>query len=232
MPIVVSPTSPVRVKAQGTAITTAAFTPPAGSLLVACVHADPARTFTISNNGAALTWNLIRQQGSGSGVAYVGAWWAALDASRSLTVTSTGSVSDDQSLKVYVLTGAATAVPVVGGTNGGTATTNTLTTAGFTVAADGSLGFVVADDFVANPGTTSPDTTFDAGDTAGEMVGGSGYKPLGAAGSSATFTVDAGGTSTAAWQWISFEVREAAASAAAAKKFIPPNRARFRAATW
>jgi len=192
-------------------LTTASFTAPAGSLLVACVHSDGTMTHAVGNNGTALTWTLIARQsrastGTGSAAAFV----APVSTLRSgLTVTWTGSFADDVGFKVYVVTGADLADPV-GAQAAGTSTQNVLTTTAITTEKASSLGFIVADEFGTDGTTTSPDlTAFFNYDVVGRIAGGSGYKRLGAAGTGATFTLDMAGTATADWNWVAFEIRGA-----------------------
>lgn len=209
MAIAVDASSPARVAASATSGTTATFNPPV-SVLVVCCESDAARTFTITNNSTALTWTQIAIKSGSPNTSTATAYWAPLTAGRTgMTVTATKSgAAGWQAMKVYVITGADPTTPV-GGSTTGNSTTNNLTTTGFTVAGTGSLGFAAADNFVASGAATSADMTFSQTGTAGNIQSIDGYKVLGSAGSSATFNLDAEGTSAAQWNWISFEIKAA-----------------------
>ena len=235
MPIAVDPSSPARATGSHlydtTTVTTAAFNPPAG-VLVACVGANsrssPATGVSgeITNNGAALDWQVVPSGGASPGqrsvndaggdLGYAGIFVAVLDEARTgmtLTLTITGSTGSTNvgapSIKSYVLTGAATA-DVIGGSNEGSSTANNLTTGAFTTAAADSLGFSAASDWNALGNPTSSDSTVDAFTTPGGVLSGaSGYKTLGAAAESATLNLDAPGTGAARWNWVTAEVKAA-----------------------
>jgi hypothetical protein len=239
MPLAVDASSPTRVTGIGTAGlngTTATFDPPA-STLVACCSGDgtSAWSFTMSNNGAALTWNSIglrnnADTGGQSGVAQ--ALWADLPAARTgMTVTYTYGTNNDSSMKLYVVTGV-DAVTAIGGNTEGSSTTATTATTAYTSQVASSLGFVVFNDFNANTFTASSDTTMDTGTIAGQITYGSGYKSLGAAGSSVTHNLQLAGASTT--NYVVFEIRPGAGGGGAAVPWPSPlNRVPInRASLW
>jgi len=200
------------------AITTGTFNPPA-SVLVATVQANARPTgasAAITTNGTALSWTTVaeRSVSDGGGLSgYAGLFVAVLPSSRvgmtvTATVTSVTSPTEinTPSLKLYVVTGANTVTPV-GGSTEGSSTTNNLTTTGFTTTGATSLGFAAGCDWNALGVPVSSDCTADTYDSAGASISAiSGYKTLGAVGSSATFNLDAGGTLAAAWDWVSAEI--------------------------
>lgn len=197
----------------GSSTTTAAFNPPA-SVLVATIasngNAGSGTTFGITNNGVGLAWFLIalrNKSDSGGLDGGAAAYYAILDAPRT-GMTVTGSTSYlEPSLKVYVLSGVDTASVIGGTAEGSSSSTSSFTTGNFTIARDGSLGFVSASQFAKQAGPTSSDLTTDVrnGTSMGAM---SGYKALGAAAGSANFNINPGsGSSTI--DWVSFEIKAA-----------------------
>jgi hypothetical protein len=219
MALAVDASTPTRVTGVGTAGlngTTASFNPPAATL-IACCSGDgtAAWSFTISNNGAALTWNTIALRnnadtGGLSGVTQ--AFWADLPTARTgMTVTYTYATNNDSSMKLYVVTGTDTATPTGGVTEGSSSTANTTTTA-YTSTAANSLSFVVFNDFNAAAFTASSDSTMDTGTISGQITFGSGYKSVVASGSSVTHNIQM--AATPALNWVAFEIKAAAGGAA------------------
>lgn len=219
MAIAVDASTPARATSTtGLTVTTASFTPPAGSLLLACVHADTVSagatpTATMSGN-AGLTWANVgfsgRTQTGNNG--YAGMFWAKVTTSAAMTVTITmsgASASLPTSLKVYVLTGADTTTPAVTSVTGG-ATTQTMTATGMTVASKGGLFFAVGSEWqaIGPGGPTSSDLTADAvfasGTSTLECI--SGYKTLPTLGASVTGDFTAGSTGTKEWNYVAIQV--------------------------
>jgi hypothetical protein len=233
--VAIDASSPARATGSttnGTLVaTTASFTPPANSVLVATAQANARTngggngvgTGAITNSGTALTWTKINERNladAGGLSGYAGIFVAVLTTSQAMTATLTmtaGTNSNDintPTIKLYVVTGADLTTPN-GGTTEGSSTTNALTTTGFTTVGASSMGFFSACDWNAlGPTITSSDCTVDAGGAAGGTISyASGYKVLGTAGSSATFNIDAPGTNAAAWNWVTAEIEVAAAAA-------------------
>jgi len=102
--------TPAFVTGTANPVTTAAFSPPAGSLLVAFCLADESNTFAVSGGG--LTWTKIDQlqTATGSAVNSLTSWWAYTpSALTNITVSSTRTGSfTANALKVLVFTGAET----------------------------------------------------------------------------------------------------------------------------
>jgi hypothetical protein len=208
--LAVDASTPARVDKPGTgatAATTATFDPPAGLLVVCCAGDGTAQTFTITNNGSALTWTEIGLRNSsdvGGQSSTAQAFYSVLTAGRTgMTVTATYTQANDTSFKVYVLTGADAADPL-GGTSEGSTTSASFTTASFTTESANSLGFVALCDFDATGSASATGTTMDAGTIAGQISFASGYKTLGSAGSSASFDVTMPGAPTL--NYVTFEI--------------------------
>lgn len=207
--------TPARVTSTTGPATTAAFNPPA-CILVAIVGGDTptntSATFTMSNNGTALTWNTIQQRNfadTGGLFGVCAAFYAVLSSARTgMTVTATFSITNDCTLKVYCLTGANMTAPLGGSAEGSIAADN-VTTTGFTIAGNRSLGFIGAHDWNFNGAPTSFDATLDTYHVASQMSGASGYKSIADAGLAATFNINALGTTGAQWNWVAFEIKAA-----------------------
>jgi hypothetical protein len=222
--IAVDSTTPVRANgsAFGSSVATATFDPPA-SVLVATIasngNAGTGTTFSISNNGVGLAWTLIalrNKSDSGGLDGGVAAYYAVLPAARTGMTVTGGTSYLEPTLKVYVLTGVDAADVLGGSTEGSSTSTSSFTTGSFTIVRTGSLGFVACSQFQNTPAPSSSDTTFDARDGL-SMGAGTGYKALGAAAGSASFNLNGNG-SPSSIDWVSFEIK-----AAAATPSPPPN---------
>ncbi|TDD54596.1 hypothetical protein E1286_05245 [Nonomuraea terrae] len=205
MPIEIHSSSPAPATGSGT-ITTAAFSPPANSLLVAVVGASVSSP-VISNSGTARTWTLRRQHASAAGVAI---YTAPNPTALSNITVSIGTATGG--LKVYVLTGQDPTNPI--GVNGsGSSTQNNATVNGYVSTAVGSRGFAVAWDLSGNGLPTSTDE-----EAAWELfgLGGMGLAKasgVATAGETVTFNMDAGGTAAADWAWVALEIISASLDA-------------------
>ncbi|WP_125633483.1 phage tail family protein [Nonomuraea sp. WAC 01424] len=195
MPIAIDGTSPAGVASPST-LTTASFTPPAGSLLVALVMTTDG---TISNSGTARTWTNRKQHGTYTGLRI---YTAPNPTASALTVSITG----DGALKVFVVTGQ-NASPA--GANGaGATTTNNATVNGYTSTGANSRGFVAAINWAAGGAPSSTDDEYAAfyGDFGMGMLGAVKAANSGASGSTVQFNLDADGTGAADWAWIALEI--------------------------
>lgn len=112
MAIRIDPSTPPAVAEQSSSLTTASFTPPAGSLLVALTGFAAGLTPTISNSGPSLTWERrvtmgYLEDGANEGERGVSTIFTAwCPTSQAVTVTATSPDSGDGGgLKVYVVTG-------------------------------------------------------------------------------------------------------------------------------
>lgn len=226
MAIAIDGSSPIRftgTPANNVDITSASFTPPAGSVLVVCVSADTngnTDNITISVSGSSLTWvNRVEHDpgdaGANGGHASI---WTPADGSTvpasSQTVSvrrtagngSTGRISG----KVYVVTGADTADPT-GATGENHSTTNNITPNAYTSTVNNSRGFGCGTDWNQLGTPTSTDTE-DGGDYSGAISVVSLFKAADTAtsGSTVTMNFDAGGTGNAEWNWVALEILPAA----------------------
>lgn len=197
----------------GGAVTTAAFDPPNGCLLVACVAADGGSgvdiTITLSNNGAALTWTkqVERDKGDGAGAqsGHASIWTAPFDNRvGTMTVTATSDQTQNQViLKVFVVTGQH-ASPI--GTNGeGSSTINSITPTVFNTTANDALVIGCASDWSDSGVPTSSDTNHvevNAADTDFIAV----WKAVTTSGTGATLNFDAAGAGGVAWNWVALEI--------------------------
>jgi hypothetical protein len=216
--IAVDASSPVRWTGTPTAgvnITSAAFTPPDGSLLVLTIEDDSnSAGNTYAAGGGGWTWTQRKAQISTTGAAVIFTAPVTTGASMQATCQRASGTSgtDRLSAKLYVVTGQ-DASPI--GTSGsGTSTTNNLNAAIFTSTQPNSFAFVAGTDWNQLGVPTSSDLTKDAADYSGAISVISGYKDNGATGAQ-TANLDAGGSSAAKWEWAALEILPAAAGGAA-----------------
>jgi len=156
-------------------LTTVAFTPPVGSLLLVSVNSgydSSAKTAAITTvTGSTSAWTKAAEQSYGS-TCESGFFWATVTSSISTTIRSTWSSTGPCGLKVYVLTGANNAAPIgqitpglpTGGQWFSGQTTQTLT---YVATAIGSIGFFGSSDGGASPlisfgANTTSDNSFSA----------------------------------------------------------------------
>jgi hypothetical protein len=231
MAVTIDASTPARVTGQQV-VTTATFDPPAGVLVFCASGDDITRTWTVTNNGTALTWTTIanRNSGDSGGVnGNVQASYAVLPSARTgMTVTGTYSVVNDSSVKVYVVTGADTASPIGAGAEGSNSATPITTTA-YTSQAAG-LSFVAYNDYNATGAPTSSDTTLDANTVAGQISFASGYKTIGSVGASVTHNIQAPAAPLA--NWVSFEIKPAAGGLPPGYPLVVNRAALIRANYW
>ena len=201
------------------------FNAVSGQLILATGQLDqnsqPYVAATISNDGAALTWTNIVNNGAADS-ATVACWYTHLTGDRSnLTVTLTrgNTDSDSPSLKIYLLSGHDSST-ILGASTASTSTTNNLTTASITPQTSGT-GFGVGADYNELGLPSSSDlTNTSTFDTSGDIAGISGYKAL-TSGVGATCNLDAFGGSAAAWRYAWFEIRVAAGAGRTTKNIHP-----------
>lgn len=239
MPALVDASSPPRVSATvapgNLGPTTASFTAPADSLLLAHVTLEATSNvgsdLEVTDTGG-LTWSLLvsRDQSETIDGGY-SAWWMAIApsaASRTVSVDwsgpgGRGGTSGNNrpiSLKVYVVTGAdvdGTPVDTVTSANEGSSTVNSMTTTSVTPGANGllfvgdfnyaSLGGHQASSDLTQEAIEQDSTVWDSGGYTLDIM--SGYKAV-SSGVAATGNINAGGTGTAQHEWVQVVVREAA----------------------
>jgi hypothetical protein len=235
MAIAVDASSPPTVGASATSLQTGTFSPPAGSVLVVCVNGDRGRaSWTITNTVASLSWTQAVHAFPAGGDS-ASAYYAVLPGgATNMSVSAAGSLANYMTVKVLVVTGADTASPIGAVASGGTtADTSNVSAHSIVPQVSNSLGIITAADAADSGTTTSPNTTFEAFDVASGISSGVGYRVMGAAGGTETFTVDAAGSAAASWAWGVFEVRAASTPvSAAAPSVITHGVARMRAAQW
>jgi hypothetical protein len=158
MTLAIDATSPASVKSDPTAVgslTTAAFTPPSGSILVAAVIFDTATssdTITMSTvTGSTSAWTTVEAPAITNG--FTGIYWASVSSSISTTVKATNNDASDMALKVYVFTGANTSTPV--GAHGHTLIATNPTTVSYTATVVGSIGIFAVENWAGGSVTIS-----------------------------------------------------------------------------
>lgn len=212
---------------NGVDITSASFSPPAGSLLVLTIGADTdasADNLTLSvsdsvNGTTGWTNQVDRDESDGGGAQEShAAIWTLADAaggSKTVSVRRTAGLGGTRriSCKLYVVTGQH-ATPV-GNVGEGTTTTNNTTPTILTTTADDSYVFVSVSDWSQSGSPTSSDGVEDSADYSGAISVMSMYEAQGAAGSM-SMNIDAGGSGGVEINWVGLEVKAAAAAAATA----------------
>jgi hypothetical protein len=204
--------------------TSASFTPPNSSLLrlSVCINAQAGATPTYNlptNTGTGVgTWTLVKSQTNASGGA-VAIYQASVTTGSATTVTialttcGSSGAGVDAAAWVDVWTGAA-ASQTGAATQGGTSTTQNLTTSTLSTAGSGSQIHGVGVDWAATGVPTSSDSNNSDGytvatQTSGERV----WKAAnsGGIGSSVSVNLNAGGASPA-WTYALAEILSAAAA--------------------
>lgn len=213
--ITVDASTPVRFSgapAEGVPITSASFTAPANSVLIACVHGDDNSvplTFTVADTGS-LQWTLRASRGladagavDGHASVYTAVTTSAVARTVSVTRVEDSLGTDEISAKVYVVTGASTASPVA--TVGeGSSGSNSITPTLFNASPNGSYAFVCGTDWNSNGVPVSSDLTVDGSDQTG-ISSLAGYKQLTTSGAQ-TGNLDAAGAAAASWNWVALAI--------------------------
>jgi hypothetical protein len=216
MPIAIDASTPAIVSGT-TSATTASFTAPADSLLVAlCAAGGGASTLSMSNSGTALTWTTQVQHiigedtGAFSVAAFIATAVPATSVARTVTfASSTGGATVD--MKLLVVTGADVAGTPVGAKGEGHSTTANLSPTVFTSTLDLSRAMGIAADADASGSPTSSDVGFAFNhifDQSGIAV----YKAADTALAGTGVTLNFNGTGgTRSWNWAAVEVLPAVA---------------------
>ena len=167
--------TPASVKKTGTTLTTAIFTPPAGSVLVISVQTNgnpnEVKSLAVTDNLTThLTYNLVQTKGNTTNDLYAKLYWAGVPNSQSMTVTATvGGKSNDYSmLSVLVFTGANTAAPQ-GASGGGRGATGVINDS-YNSTADNSWGWLTYGDWMQRGVPTVPpgESLYDSYNVNGE----------------------------------------------------------------
>lgn len=211
MALAIDASSPALEQADDTC-TTASFTAPANSLLVAlCMcNSGSGATNSVSNTGGALTWTqrVNHQAGEDAG-AYnttVKIFTAPAVSSVARTVTLTTSSSAYTALKVLVFTGADLTTPV-GGVGEGHSSTANITPNVYTSTVAASRAVGIAGDASSFNGSTSTDVSEGFANIFPQCSGLAVYKSADTATAGSTVTLNFDGTgSTRTWNWVAAEI--------------------------
>ena len=202
MALAIDSSTPAVVSGATETITTASFSPPAGSLLVAVLMGFDSADRAPTNTGTALTWTLRKDDGLTTRI------YTAANASAQTGITVTGRFDSDQgAVKVYVFTGAENASPV-GATGSGTTSTNNATVNAYTSTFAGSR--LIAGVIEGNAlGSVSSTDDEDAWSINLGLKGMALTKSANttSAGTVVTINLDAAGTSAADWGWAAVEIK-------------------------
>ncbi|MEV4091439.1 hypothetical protein [Streptosporangium saharense] len=239
MPITVHSSSPSLVSGNAVSVTTGSFSPPAGSLLVACQMTKYDSTMTLSNTGSALSWTQRVTQINTNGIAAI---YTAPAISQFMTITGTldffgGGTTAAMALKIYVLAGADMTQPI--GTTGSTNSSGVQnwTFSAYTSTAADSLGICAAsDDYqTSTPASTDVAESFNVSASSGSnWLSGMSIRKAATTpvpGTSVTFDIQSGEASASTrWAVAAVEIR-AAATPSPQRPLIPAG-AVHRAGAW
>jgi len=149
-------------------LTTASFTPPAGSVVIACFYTNDGNggtlsAFAITDNLAThLTYTNFASRGNPTNDVQVNGWWAAVSTSAAMTVSasyhnSAGDAGSPSLLRVLVINGANTTSPI-GVTSGARGRTTNISGAAaqYSSTVNGSWGWLMYADWTASGIPTVP----------------------------------------------------------------------------
>ncbi|SET47993.1 hypothetical protein [Nonomuraea wenchangensis] len=231
MALVVHSSSPALVTGDKPR-TTASFTAPADSLLVALVSSNAGTTtHTMSSTGGTLTWTSRVKRDildSGGNVPAVEIFTAPAASSAARTVTATSVFGTFVTLKVLVITGVELSVPV-GATGEGSSSTASLTPNVYTSTGKNSLAVGIAADENQAGAVTSSDVGY-AWNVSGETSGIAVHKAATTPTPGSTVTLNFNGSGSRLWNWAAIEVLAAPDLPRAA--VFRPTGAVHRAASW
>lgn len=208
MPIAIDASSPAIVTGTSPK-TTASFTAPADSLLVAlCASNSGTVTHTVTNSGTALTWTSramrdITDSGANTPAVEIFTAPAVPSVARTVTLTSSNG-GDAVELKVLVITGVDLSAPV-GATGEGSSATSNLTASVYTSTAASSRAVGIAVDQNQSGNPTSSDVGF-AWNVSGETSGIAVYKAADTPVVGTGVTLNFNGSGSRAWNWCAIEV--------------------------
>jgi hypothetical protein len=221
VPIAIDASTPAIVTGV-TSSTTASFTAPAASLLVAMVVDEGGNVGTMSNSGTALTWsNPVARTFAESGLFFAVLIFAAVAApSVARTVTYTSNVGGSQTdLKVLAVTGADVTGTPTGAVGEGGSTTANLTVNAYTSTVANSRAVGVAGDGNAAGNPTSSDVGF-AFDHVGTYSGIAVYKAADTVTAGSTPTLNFNGSGSRTWAWAAMEILPAVTPFSAARPLV------------
>jgi hypothetical protein len=168
-PVVIDASSPAAVTSNTAvaSLTTAAFIPPAGAVLLMMAIFDTAtstRTGTPTTvTGSTSAWTTVGNFNNGNGTTggLVHISWARVTTATSTTVRVTWPASSDCALKVWVLTGAPASGSPIGASGSVTLSTNPQTVS-YAATGVGSQGFIGLEDFSLAGAKTISNTATEA----------------------------------------------------------------------
>lgn len=214
-----------------TTITTASFTPPVGSILVACAYCSQNgsgnMSFTLSDSaGGSWTTDLLRNAAdSGAYASAAGIYHSIPAGGSSMTVTCVVVNSFLPTVKVFVLTGVDLTSPVGNSAKQGSTSTSFATT-GYALTRASSFAAVCAANNAANLVTSNDATASFNGPASNGHYGLAGYKlPAGSAGSTVTHHLECSGTVGMHVVQVEFK---AALGSLAESLILPPSQAVMR----
>lgn len=200
MSILVDASSPALASQTGVSatITTASFTPPAGSLLVAaafCSQTAATMSFTLSDSlSGSWTTDLLRNSTDSGTVQSAAGIYHSVASGAAMTVTCVVVNSFFPTVKVYVLTGVDSVSPV-GSSAKQSSTSTSFATTGYANTRASSIGIAVACGTTANGVTSNDATASDPGAASNGHYGVACYKlPLSTAGATTTHHFESSGT--------------------------------------
>jgi hypothetical protein len=213
MAITLDSSTPAFVSGTANPATTASFTPPSGSLLIAFAEADESNTFSISGGG--LTWTALDTVGVTARNS-LASWWAiGAGASMTVSVTKTGSFTAN-AVKVLVFTGAE--ATFTGAHN--VAQSNTITLTGTQT---GSwMWAAVGDNLGATSDTAGTGCTYNDAEIAFGGVSGGILKRTTADGVAGSGTTLSAGSSSADMSIIAVEIKAPSTASSPALPYRPP----------
>ena len=234
MAIAIDGSTPARVHATTTSVTSASFTAPANSLIVAlCEEAYATTTasdMTASDSGS-LSWTRGARKTGITNYGGTEAWWATPPTAAARTVTASAAATTRIGLQVVVFTGADASVPI-GATGSGNIASGTLA-ASITSTSIGSWAWCVAEQnngtlaFAASAGTTVYST-----DNTNEGMGFL-YKTAATTGVGQTLSVGCSTPSDGLIGWTMVEIMPFTSLFTSPRQIVQPySRAVDRSATW
>lgn len=187
--------------------TTAAFSPGAGTLLLAFVHAYDKASPTISNSGTALTWSLVASDEVAGDYMYC---YRAINASAQSNITVTwddsGAAYNSAALKVLVFSGVDTSSPIGNyqASRSASSTTSVSAPTGTVTSASNSVMALCVTDRDNRSGALTSDLSNSS--AAAFCVTGTKSYPTSGTSMSGSVT-RASGAGSLGWQWVAVEIK-------------------------
>jgi hypothetical protein len=241
-----TPTGASQTTGTTATLTSTAFTPPSGSVILVSWQGNtdttaPASAPTITNTGS-LSFTLVQWRNSGDTGGAKGQcamWWAVVSSSPgSMTVTVTnqaGSGFRHARVKPLVFTGVDTTTPLVNN-NEGTDSGGGLDTLSYTSGVANSVGVASVSDWdvASTTFTAGSGTTIDDSQTVASSINCATLRQTTPTTSGSTVSLSLTSPTSTQWNYVWAELRpgSAVASSAQAQPFVFPSVAAHRAAIW